>query len=182
MTGRRADILAWNRLGHALFAEHVDFDGPRRTAERPNLARLLFLDAHTRELYADWEAKAKGTVENLRMVAGRYPDDTLLTSLIGELTVRSEEFATMWTGHRVKPCAAARHEMWHPLVGTLTVTHQTLPLPQAEDQKLTLAIAEPGSPSQEAMALLAQSRAAPAAKRTDERRDGPEPRSAQRNG
>ncbi|KOG91125.1 helix-turn-helix transcriptional regulator [Streptomyces varsoviensis] len=156
VTGRRADILAWNRLGHALFAAHMDFDGPRRAADRPNLARMLFLDAHTRELYADWEGKAKGTVENLRLLAGRYPDDTLLTSLIGELTVRSEEFAAMWAGHRVQPCTVARHEMHHPLVGTLTVTHQSLHLPQAEDQTLTLATPEPGSPSEEALALLAQ--------------------------
>ncbi|MEV0281861.1 helix-turn-helix transcriptional regulator [Streptomyces sp. NPDC050610] len=157
--GRRADVLAWNGLGHALFAAHVDFDGPRRTAERPNLARMLFLDAHTRELYADWEAKAKGMVEHLRLVAGRNPDDTLLTSIIGELTVRSKEFAAMWTGHRVQPCAAARHEMRHPLVGTLTVTHQSLVLPQADEQRLTLAVADPGSPSQEALSLLAQATA-----------------------
>ncbi|MFG2647949.1 helix-turn-helix transcriptional regulator [Streptomyces sp. NPDC048436] len=156
VSGRRTDVLAWNRLGHALFAAHVNAESPQRPAERPNLARLLFLDPHTRELYADWRAKAKSVVENLRMVAGRYPDDTLLTSLIGELTVKSPEFAEMWTDHRVHPCDFASYEMRHPLVGTLTVTQQSLRLPQAEDQLLVLAVTEPGSPSQEAVTLLAR--------------------------
>lgn len=110
VSGRRTDVLAWNRLGHALFAAHLSPDSPERTSERPNLARMLFLDPHTRALYADWTAKAKAVVENLRMVAGRHPDDTLLTSLIGELTVKSPEFAAMWTGHRVHPCDFARYE------------------------------------------------------------------------
>ncbi|MWA09034.1 helix-turn-helix transcriptional regulator [Streptomyces sp. BA2] len=156
VSGRRTDVLAWNRLGHALFAAHLSPESPQRAAERPNLARMLFLDPHTRALYADWTAKAKAVVENLRMVAGRHPDDTLLTSLIGELTVKSPEFAAMWTGHRVHPCDFARYEMRHPLVGTLTVTQQSLHLPQAEDQHLVLAVTEPGSPSREAVTLLGQ--------------------------
>lgn len=156
VTGRRTDVLAWNRLGHALFAAHLSPDSPEQAARRPNLARMLFLDPHTRALYADWTAKAKAVVENLRMVAGRHPDDTLLTSLIGELTVKSPEFAAMWTGHRVHPCDFARHEMRHPLVGTLTVTQQSLDLPQALDQHLVLAVTEPGSPSRAAVTLLGQ--------------------------
>lgn len=156
VTGRRADVLAWNRLGHALFAAHVSPDSPQRAAERPNLARMLFLDPHTRALYADWPAKAKAVVENLRMVAGRHPDDTRLASLIGELTVKSAEFAAMWSGHRVHPCDFASYEMRHPLVGTLTVTQQSLNLPQAPDQHLVLAVTEPDSPSREAVTLLGQ--------------------------
>ncbi|MEU6674684.1 helix-turn-helix transcriptional regulator [Streptomyces sp. NPDC046925] len=160
VSGRRADVLAWNRLGHALFAAHLSPDSPERAAERPNLARMLFLDPHTRALYADWEAKAKAVVENLRMVAGRHPDDTPLTSLIGELTVKSPEFAAMWADHGVHPCDFASYEMRHPLVGTLTVTQQSLSLPQAADQQLVLAVTEPGSPSREAVTLLGQAAAA----------------------
>lgn len=70
VTGRRSDVLAWNRLGHALFAGHLDPGTPDRPAQRPNMARLVFLDAHTRDLYADWPAKARAVVGNLRLVAG----------------------------------------------------------------------------------------------------------------
>ncbi|MEV4747746.1 helix-turn-helix transcriptional regulator [Streptosporangium sp. NPDC049248] len=153
--GRRSDVLAWNRQGHGLFAGHLDPDGPNDPGRRPNMARLVFLDAHTRDLYTDWLAKARAVVGNLRPTAGRYPDDPLLAGLIGELTMRSPEFAAMWADHRVLPCDVADYEMRHPLVGTLTVTQQTLQSPQGNGPALVVATADPGSPSATALTLLA---------------------------
>lgn len=73
-------MLAWNALGHALLAGHVDRTAP----DRPNLARMLVLDSHTRDLYVDWQRKARAVVGNLRLVAGRHPEDALLASLVGD--------------------------------------------------------------------------------------------------
>ncbi|MEK8104642.1 hypothetical protein NKG94_04585 [Micromonospora sp. M12] len=70
MLGRRADVLAWNTAGHALFAGHLDPEIPERPNQRPNMARLVFLDAHTRDLYADWPGKARAVVAALRMASG----------------------------------------------------------------------------------------------------------------
>src|SRR5262249_6034197 len=36
--GRRSDVLAWNRLGHSLFAGHVEYAAPETSARRPNMA------------------------------------------------------------------------------------------------------------------------------------------------
>jgi transcriptional regulator with XRE-family HTH domain len=152
--GRRSDVLAWNRQGHGLFAGHLDLDSPDDPSRRPNMARLVFLDAHTRDLYTDWPAKARAVVGNLRLTAGRHPDDPLLAGLIGELTMRSPEFAMMWADHRVLACDVAAYEMRHPLVGTLTVTQQTLQSPQGNGPALVVATADPGSPSATALALL----------------------------
>ncbi|MFG1711094.1 hypothetical protein ACFLIM_48855 [Nonomuraea sp. M3C6] len=127
-------------------------DTPR---QRPNMARLLFLDAHTRDLYADWAAKARAVVATLRMASGRHPDDPLLAALLGELTVKSPEFATVWADHRVKAGGDAVYEMRHPLVGTMQVTQQTLRI--ADDQAVVVATTEPGSPSHSAMTLLVHS-------------------------
>jgi len=162
--GRRSDVLGWNRTGHALFAGHLDPGSPDRKQDRPNMARMVFLDPHTRELYADWSAKARAVVGNLRMVAGRHPDDGALAALIGELTVRSDEFTAMWSDHRVKAGGDAAYELRHPLVGAMTVTQQTL---QAEQGRaVVVATTEPGSPSRAAMTLLAHSiEAAPSAGR-----------------
>lgn len=159
--GRRSDVLAWNGLGHALFAGHLDSSAAGRSAERPNMARLVFLDAHTRDLYADWPSKARAVVGSLRLVAGQYPDDAALHALVGELSAKSTDFASMWADHRVKPCAVAGYEMRHPLVGPLTVTQQTLS--HGSGPNIVVATAEAGSPSRAALALLAQaiSRAAP---------------------
>ena len=156
VTGRRSDVLAWNPMGHALFAGHLDPAAPIRARDRPNMARLVFLDAHTRELYADWPSKARAVVGNLRLTVGQHPDDPLLAGLIGELTMKSAEFATMWADHRIQPCAIADYEMRHPVVGTLTLSQQTLLSPAADGQSIVVATAEPDSPAQLALALLAQ--------------------------
>ncbi|MEH0449730.1 MULTISPECIES: helix-turn-helix domain-containing protein [unclassified Streptomyces] len=152
--GRRSDVLAWNRLGHALFAGHLPLGAPDTAAERPNMARLVFLDAHTRDLYVDWTGKASAVVGNLRLVAGQYPQDGALHSLLGELSAKSTEFASMWADHRVKACTVAEYEMRHPLVGSLTVMQQTLS--QGEGPSVVVATTTAGSPSRTALDLLAQ--------------------------
>ncbi|MDQ7808921.1 helix-turn-helix transcriptional regulator [Amycolatopsis sp. A133] len=150
--GRCSDVLAWNAAGHALFAGHLDPDAPERPGRRPNLAKLVFLDPHTRELYADWPAKARAVVATLRMASGRHLDDPRPAALVGELSVRSTQFAAWWADQRVKSGGDAVYEMRHPLVGAMTVTHQALLTEQ--DQHVVVATTEPGSPSHAAMTLL----------------------------
>ncbi|MEU8679512.1 hypothetical protein [Streptomyces sp. NPDC048560] len=55
----------------------------------------MFLDAHTRDLYADWPSKARAVAGSLRLVAGRYPQDAALHTLLAELSAWSEDFASM---------------------------------------------------------------------------------------
>ncbi|MEU8893477.1 helix-turn-helix transcriptional regulator [Streptomyces sp. NPDC048442] len=152
--GRRTDVLAWNALGHSLLAGHLDVHGPDDPARRPNMSRMLFLDPHCRELYADWRRKARAVVGNLRIAVGRHPDDPLLAELIGELTMKSPEFVALWGDHRVEPCDAASYELHHPVVGTVTVTQQTLSVARSPDQALIVCTTPAGSPSEEALALL----------------------------
>ncbi|MFV2176308.1 helix-turn-helix transcriptional regulator [Actinomadura sp. LOL_016] len=152
--GRRTDVLAWNPLAHALLAGHVDPTAPDRPADRPNLARMLFLDPHTRELYADWARKARAVVGNLRQVAGRHPEDALLASLIGELSMKAPEFAALWSDHRVRPCEADAYLLRHPLVGELTVTQQNLLVTRSPGQSLALVTTEEGSSSADTIELL----------------------------
>jgi transcriptional regulator with XRE-family HTH domain len=152
--GRRSDVLAWNSLGHALFAGHLDPGAPDLPAQRPNMAKLVFLDSHVRDLYADWPSKARAAVGNLRIVAARHPDDVALHALLGELSAKSTEFASMWADHRIRACTVAPYEMRHPLVGPLTVIQQTLN--SGPGPSVVIATTEPGSPSWAALALLAQ--------------------------
>lgn len=163
--GRRTDVLAWNRMGHALFAGHLDPADPDDPATRPNMARLVFLDAHTRELYANWPDKARAVVGNLRLTVGRHADDPLLAELIGELTMKSAEFSALWADHTVRACDTADYDMCHPLVGRLALTQQTLQSPVASDQSIVVATPEPDSRSQTALTLLAQATAPPGTKR-----------------
>lgn len=144
-------------MGHALFAGHLDPGAPDIAAARPNMTRLLFLDPHLRELYADWASKAKAAVGALRLTAAQHPEDAALHALIGELSAKSDEFASMWADHRVQPCTVATYQMRHPTVGSLTVTQQTLS--NGPGPTLVVAVPEPDSPSQAALILLAQATA-----------------------
>ncbi len=96
--------------------------------------------------------KARTVVSTLRRTSGQFPDDPLLAALVGELSVKSPEFAAMWSAHPVKSAGDAAYDMRHPLVGTLTVTQQTL---RTEDGfVVVIATAVPDSPSQAALTLL----------------------------
>lgn len=147
--GRHADILAWNPVGHALMAGHLPFDEP------PNAVRLVFLDPAARRLFGDgWARKCRDTVADLRLIAGRRPDDPVLAALIAELTERSAEFATLWRAHPVALCASRTRHYRHPSAGSLTLSHQLLDMGDDSGQRLVLYAAEPGSPSAAALALL----------------------------
>lgn len=60
----------------------------------------------------------------------------------------------MWADHRIKACTVADYEMRHPLVGTLTVTQQTLS--HGPGPVVVVGTTEPDSPSRAAMMLLNQ--------------------------
>jgi Helix-turn-helix. len=154
LLGRRNDVLAWNRLGHALLAGHLPYDAPQDPAQRPNLTRMLFLDPHTRELHREWNDEAALAVASLRFVAAHYPDDRALAELIGELSVKSTEFAALWAKHTVRLCSSGIKHLHHPEVGDLDLDYEALHLPDAEGQRLLTHTARRGSGSANALQLL----------------------------
>ncbi|MGW3105054.1 MmyB family transcriptional regulator [Streptomyces sp. NPDC001100] len=154
MLGRRSDVLAWNRTGQALFAGHLDARIPQQPDLRPNMARLVFLDAHTRDLFVDWPQKARNVVGKLRLAAGQHPDDPRPASLIGELTMNSPEFSTMWAEHGVRKRALATYRMHHPVVGRMELNLQSLPVPQEDGQHIVVATAGADTASAAALSLL----------------------------
>ncbi|GAB3267260.1 helix-turn-helix transcriptional regulator [Kineosporia babensis] len=154
--GRRNDVLHWNELGHALLASHLDRGAPGGPG-RPNLTRMLFLDAHTRELHRNWAEEAATAVASLRYVAAHHPDDPALAALIGELSLGSQEFAGLWARHQVRLCSSGTRLLHHPLVGDLDLSFEVLHLPDAAGTRILTHTAAPGSASAEALALLRHS-------------------------
>ncbi|WP_411071554.1 helix-turn-helix domain-containing protein [Streptomyces sp. cmx-4-25] len=152
VVGRRLDLLAWNRMARALLGDFTTWEPHER-----NMARMVFLDPNARSLYLDWECKATEVVSVLRLYAGCYPDDPQLLALVGELSVRSEEFRSLWAAHTVADKGHGTKRMRHPLVGEMTLSYETLKV-SGDDPDLVLVTyhAEPGTPSAEALRLLAQ--------------------------
>ncbi|QCX78786.1 anaerobic benzoate catabolism transcriptional regulator [Streptomyces sp. YIM 121038] len=151
VSGRRSDILGWNRMATAVFGDWGAL--PR---EQRNWARLVFLDPGVRELFADtWDQKTSDMVSFLRMDAGCYPNDPQLSALVGELSVKSDTFRRLWAAHDVREKGHGVKQLRHPLVGRLTLSYETMRLTDDTEQSLITYHAEPGSPSAEALRLLA---------------------------
>jgi len=150
VVGRRAEVLAWNRMAAAVFGDWAKLP----EAER-NWARMVFLWPEYRDLFIDWEQKAIDIVCSLRMEAGCYPEDPRLSALVGELSVKSEDFRRLWAAHDVKEKSHGVKRLHHPLVGEMSLMYESFRLAGDADQSMVVYHAEPGSPSAQALRLLA---------------------------
>lgn len=149
--GRRLDVIAWNDLASALLTVDLDALPP----EERNMARLIFLDEMARNLWVNWEQKARDTLGGLRMHAGLHPDDPQLAHLIGELSLKSAEFRQWWADHDVWVKPHGTMHFHHPVVGEFSLAYEALAVPDAPDQTLVTYTAQPGSPAHTALRLLA---------------------------
>ncbi|MEH0468259.1 helix-turn-helix transcriptional regulator [Streptomyces sp. B21-097] len=148
---RRLNILGWNRLATAVFGDW----GPLPPEER-NAARLAFLSSEARERFADPDGTALRIARALRMNAGKSPGDPHFSSLIQELSQKSEEFRQLWARNEVS-CGTAGEtvRMRHPLAGEFDLVHEPMTLPGGAPMRLATYHAEPGSRSEEALRMLA---------------------------
>lgn len=150
----RMDVLAWNQLACELF---FDFDSAP-TRDR-NLARFGFLRADSRERFVDWHDIMRATVGTLRLAAGKHADDDSLAALIGELTVQSETFRTLWAGRDVRQRTHGTKRFRHPMAGELTLRFENFDLPG--EQRLVVFSPAPSSREASAFDLLAMWTAPP---------------------
>lgn len=149
------DVLAWNRIGHALLGGSTPYDAPSDVRARPNLIRMFFRCEDHRSLFVDDEQQARALVAYLRYSSGRHPDDPRLTALIGELCRTSDDFARLWASHVVKDCGFGVKRYQHPLVGRVDLPYETMQLSEST-HRLAIYHAEPGTPAGDALELLAR--------------------------
>jgi hypothetical protein len=115
---------------------------------------MLFLDEATRCLYPHWSTEARRAVASLRLLSGRFADDTELASLVGELTLKSPEFATMWAEHPVENCMSGHKTLNHPQLGSLELGFEVLTMPDESGHRILTYTAEPESEAAAALARL----------------------------
>lgn len=146
----RLDAIATNTLGRALFAAMLD-----EAPSPANAARFVFLDPRSQDFYRDWEGNARQIVAILRAETGRSPYDRRLSDLIGELSTRSDLFRKLWAAHDVREHRTGIKEIHHPIVGDMELTYQGMDLSSDRGLVMLVFSAEPGSPSDERLRLLA---------------------------
>ncbi|HVN12255.1 MAG TPA: helix-turn-helix transcriptional regulator [Kineosporiaceae bacterium] len=148
----RHDILAMNQLARALYAPVLDAD-----ARRPaNTTRFVYLHPEAaREFFVDYDRIAKDAAAMLRLEAGRNHQDKALIELVGELSTRSELFRRLWASHDVKFHRSGRKRLRHPAVGQLDLDFESMELASEPGHQLNVYTAAAGTPTADALRLLA---------------------------
>ena len=142
-------VLAANPPGRRLLPGLWDWPEDQR-----NLTRYLFLHPLGRTLYEPWAETVALSVAHLRKVAGADPDDPELTVLVGELVLKSPEFARLWERYDVCERGGGQKNFRHPKVGPMTLTYEVMQLARTGGQRMVVYQAAPGTPDEEAMLRL----------------------------
>ncbi len=161
VTDRLTNILAANDLARAVF--------PLLTPGN-NFVRAIFLDPIVPELVdEDIEGRRAAAAAGLRALAGPDVDDFDLVELVGELSVKSQIFRSLWSRHEVDPPLGRlpNFRLRHPQLGPIDVLHQKFEIPESDGQILGLLYAEPGSDSEQALAMLAATIGEPRVRRPE---------------
>ncbi|MFI6313805.1 helix-turn-helix transcriptional regulator [Nocardia fusca] len=147
----RHDVLAMNQLARALYSPILA--DPRQPA---NTTRFVYLEPErAQEFFVDYTQIAEDAAAMLRLEAGRNPHDKALIELVGELSTRSELFRQRWASRDVRFHRSGRKRLRHPIVGQLDLDFEAMELPSEPGLHLNIYTAPAGTPTADALKLLA---------------------------
>lgn len=136
VTGRRWDVLAWNRAA----ADLLGFDSLAE-ADR-NILVFMFIEPEARRLFGStWEDEARRMIALFRATHDLFAADSLFVELVERLRSSSPEFARWWIAHDVRGGASGQKVLAHPQRGEQRYAYATF---QAnDDPSLKLSIYTP---------------------------------------
>jgi len=124
-TGRRWDVLAWNRAADDL----LGFG--RLPEEDRNILVLVLTKPSTRKLFGEsWAEEAQRIVAMFRATHDLWAGDPAFETLLERLRAGSVEFRRWWKMHDVRGAVAGIKTMRHPKKGLLRFAHASF---QAND-------------------------------------------------
>lgn len=142
---RTFDVLAANRLATAISP---------RIVPGANRLRTMLLDPDEQDLHPDWEQLVPAMVAAFRTSLGTDTDDPHTSRLVGDLSLASERFRTLWARHDVRSFSGAPVRLRHPEVGLMELRREKLLVSGTAGQILVVHHAEPGTDSARSLALL----------------------------
>ena len=128
-----AEVLAWNDAYERLMTPTGLFD-----LSPPNLLRFTFLSEASHTLYGDWEAIAREQVGNLRQAAAAGAEDPSIRDLVGELTMKSPDFARLWSEHDVGEKTRGTKNLVHPVVGAQNLRFEVLLILESPQRRIVV--------------------------------------------
>ncbi|AUH40027.1 transcriptional regulator [Streptomyces sp. CMB-StM0423] len=143
--GHAQDLLDTNALAGALYHDFAQHD---------NVLRMLFLDPAAKSFHRNPERARHRAVADLQQAAAGTPEDPRILELVGELSVHSSEFRSLWAREYARVPPYDVEQVHHSVVGDLKLRHEALAIRSAPGQQLIILQAEPGSPSADGLALL----------------------------
>jgi transcriptional regulator with XRE-family HTH domain len=118
ITGRRWDLLAWNKAANDILA----FD-QLADEDRNILISVLTRPAARRMFGAGWADEAKRIVGQFRAAHDLWADDLAFRDLLQRLRKGCPEFSVWWKSHDVRGTAAGIKRFHHPKKGLLSFEH-----------------------------------------------------------
>ena len=146
---RHFDVLASNPPAVAF--------SPRIVPGQNRLWSLL-LDPEEREFHQDWDTAVASFVAAFRSSVGDDVSDARTVELVGELSLASARFRTLWARQDVRRLDGGTTTVHHPAVGELRLHREKLPV---EDVILVVYYPDADSDSAEKLRLLASLASAP---------------------
>jgi transcriptional regulator with XRE-family HTH domain len=136
------ETLAQNRASVLLSGDHTRFSGDRRFH-----VWRWFTDPAVRAVCPPEErdTRSRQFVADLRAVAGRRPQDPIISGLVSRLQAASRAFADLWSAHDVAVRRSDRKSFLHPRVGRLVMDCETLVTPDLCQKLLVLTPADPST-------------------------------------
>jgi transcriptional regulator with XRE-family HTH domain len=116
---RHFDVLASNDLAVAL--------SPRLVPGRNRLLSLL-LDDEERAFHEDWEQAVVQAVGSFRHEVSEDPIAPRAVELVGELSISSARFRSLWARHDVRRLTGGSTSVVHPSLGKLRLHREKLPV------------------------------------------------------
>ena len=132
ITGRRRDVLAWNRTSEAIngWSQLPD--------DRRNLLWFVFMVPSTRTLLVDWESEAALTVAALRAEAGQDLSKPDYQELINDLLEGSPDFAAIWARQDVRGRREGLKRFRHPQFGRFDLEYTSLQVAEQPSLRVSL--------------------------------------------
>jgi hypothetical protein len=132
VTGRRRDVLAWNRASEAING------WSRLPDDRRNLVWFMFMVPAAHELLVEWETEAPLTVAALRAEAGRDLSAPDYQDLISDLLAGSPGFAALWARQDVRGRREGQKRFAHPAFGRYDLEFTSFQVAEQPSLRLSL--------------------------------------------
>ena len=110
---------------------------------------------HLAEEYRDFDIAKHNVVALLHAATARDPYDKELINVVGTLSTQSDEFRSLWADHDVFRYRSGAKLLTHSMVGDLEFGYESFELSTDPGLVMLVYTVEPGSPTAEAMSILA---------------------------